>query len=56
MELLNSLPEKADLVLQKAVGDQLSLDSSLSAFGVSEIVDENMANAARVHAIEWEKI
>ena len=48
-------PEKADLVLQKAVGDQLSLDSSLSAFGVSEIVDENMANAARVHAIEWGK-
>ena len=26
--------------------------SPLAAFGVSEIVDENMANAARVHAIE----
>ena len=48
-------PEKADLALQTAVGDQLSLSGSLSAFGVSEIVDENMANAARVHAIEWGK-
>jgi N-methylhydantoinase A len=33
----------------------MALDSTFSAFGVSEIVDENMANAARVHAIEWGK-
>ena len=26
-----------------------------AAFGISEVVDENMANAARVHAIEWGK-
>ena len=30
----------------------LDLALPLAAFGVSEIVDENMANAARVHAIE----
>mgnify|MGYP002883496989 FL=1 len=48
-------PEKADLALRTAVGKKLELNGSLSAFGVSEIVDENMANAARVHAIEWGK-
>ncbi len=35
------------------IGEPLSLDTALAAFGVCEIVDENMANAARVHAIEW---
>src|SRR4029078_5147526 len=30
----------------------LDLDTTLSAFGVSEVVEENMANAARVHAVE----
>jgi N-methylhydantoinase A len=34
------------------VATPLDLALSLAAFGVSEIVDENMANAARVHAIE----
>jgi N-methylhydantoinase A len=34
------------------VGEVLNLDSSLAAFAISEVVDENMANAARVHAIE----
>lgn len=34
------------------VGDVLGLDSPLAAFAISEVVDENMANAARVHAIE----
>ncbi|MFX4219494.1 MAG: hypothetical protein ACMVO3_00105 [Thalassobaculum sp.] len=29
-----------------------SLDGRLAAFALAEIVDENMANAARVHAIE----
>ena len=48
-------PDKAELALRTAVGEQLELNGSLSAFGVSEIVDENMANAARVHAIEWGK-
>jgi N-methylhydantoinase A len=34
------------------VGEQLNLDAPLAAFAISEVVDENMANAARVHAIE----
>ena len=34
------------------VGTALGLDSRLAAFAVSELVDENMANAARVHAVE----
>jgi N-methylhydantoinase A len=38
--------------VQRDVADPLGLALSLAAFGVSEIVDENMANAARVHAIE----
>jgi N-methylhydantoinase A len=38
--------------VQQVVAAPLDLGLSLAAFGVSEIVDENMANAARVHAIE----
>jgi N-methylhydantoinase A len=38
--------------LQRAVGDKLNLKDFWPAAGVAEIVDENMANAARVHAIE----
>ena len=34
------------------VGAPLSLSSDMAALGVVEMVDENMANAARVHAIE----
>lgn len=34
------------------VGQPCSLSAELAAFGVSEIVDENMASAARVHGIE----
>jgi N-methylhydantoinase A len=38
--------------LQKAIGDPLGLKEFWPAAGVTEIVEENMANAARVHAIE----
>jgi N-methylhydantoinase A len=34
------------------VGGRLGLTAELAALGVVEMVDENMANAARVHAIE----
>ena len=34
------------------VGERLELSAQSAAFGVSEVVDENMANAARVHAVE----
>ena len=38
--------------LQKHIGSRLGLKEFLPAAGVTEIVEENMANAARVHAIE----
>ncbi|MEM7429129.1 MAG: hydantoinase/oxoprolinase family protein [Pseudomonadota bacterium] len=38
--------------LDAHVGVPLDLDTNGAAFGVSEVVDENMANAARVHAVE----
>jgi N-methylhydantoinase A len=42
----------ADSATQREIAEPLDLALPLAAFGVSEIVDENMANAARVHAIE----
>ena len=38
--------------LMRSVGKSLDFTVEHAALGVSEIVDENMANAARVHAIE----
>ncbi len=38
--------------IAKDVGDKLSLEPLEAAFGIVEVVDENMANAARVHAVE----
>ncbi|WP_333714195.1 hydantoinase/oxoprolinase family protein [Yoonia sp.] len=35
-----------------ALGAPLDMDALTAAFGVAEVVDENMANAARVHAVE----
>jgi N-methylhydantoinase A len=43
---------KAETALSAEVGAKLGLDAAQAAFGVSEIIDENMANAARVHAVE----
>ncbi|MEE8500955.1 MAG: hydantoinase/oxoprolinase family protein, partial [Kiloniellales bacterium] len=47
-------PERATAAIGRALG-ALDLKGPLAAFAVSEVVDENMANAARVHAIEWGK-
>ncbi|HTQ32980.1 MAG TPA: hydantoinase/oxoprolinase family protein [Stellaceae bacterium] len=44
--------DAAEAAMRREVGDKLDLALELAALGVSEIVDENMANAARVHAIE----
>ncbi|MGJ8623646.1 MAG: hydantoinase/oxoprolinase family protein [Yoonia sp.] len=38
--------------LDNHIGKTLEMDSTAAAFGVAEVVDENMANAARVHAVE----
>ena len=44
--------DAARAALERDVGRTLGLAAIHSAYGVSEMVDENMANAARVHAIE----
>jgi len=47
-------PEAAANAIARVLAP-LGLEGPLAAFAVSEVVDENMANAARVHAIEWGK-
>jgi len=47
---LNS--ESSSTALQASLGSILDMDSETAAYGLSEVVDENMANAARVHAVE----
>ncbi len=44
--------ENAETALRSRVGDPLSLDAEIAAYGVAEVVDENMSNAGRVHAVE----
>ena len=38
--------------LLTVLGVPLDMDAETAAFGLAEVVDENMANAARVHAVE----
>ncbi len=45
-------PILASDALRAAVGVGLGLDADGAAVGVAEMVDENMANAARTHAVE----
>ena len=45
-------PEPARDALAAEVGGRLGLSAEMAGLGVVEMVDENMANAARVHAIE----
>ena len=42
----------AEKAIAKNLGQHLKLSALEAAFGISEVVDENMANAARVHAVE----
>ncbi|KIC07321.1 methylhydantoinase [Leisingera sp. ANG-M1] len=44
--------ENAHQALHSRLGAKLAIESSDAAFGVTEMVDENMANAARVHTVE----
>jgi N-methylhydantoinase A len=48
-------PEKSEAAIAAAIGVPLGLSNDIAAAGVDEIVNENMANAARVHAIEHGK-
>ena len=42
----------ARTAIDQAVGGPLDLATLGAAFGIAEVVEENMANAARVHAVE----
>lgn len=44
--------DQSHAALMADVGDTLGMNAIEAAFGVAEVVDENMANAARVHAVE----
>ncbi len=46
------LPERAETAVMEHIGAQLELDPLNAAIGISEVVEENMANASRVHAVE----
>lgn len=45
-------PEQAVRAVDSVLGAPLALTTIEAAFGLAEVVDENMANAARVHAVE----
>ena len=45
-------PERAAEAIRSKVADQLGMDDHTGAVGIAEVVDENMTNAARVHAVE----
>jgi N-methylhydantoinase A len=45
-------PDRARDALGRRVAAPLGLDAAQAALAVSEVVEENMANAARVHAVE----
>ena len=44
--------QASENALETVLGAPLEMDALTAAFGLAEVVDENMANAARVHAVE----
>ncbi|MEM7215174.1 MAG: hydantoinase/oxoprolinase family protein [Pseudomonadota bacterium] len=44
--------ELADNAIAEKLAQKIDLKSDEAAFGITEMVDENMANAARVHTVE----
>ena len=47
--------DAAAVAVKTSVGNALDFDIHRAAFAISEVVDENMATAARGHASEWGK-
>ncbi len=45
-------PAKTAAAIRSAIGEPLGMDDQTAAVGIAEVVDENMTNAARVHAVE----
>ncbi len=44
--------DQSTAALETVLGAPLDMDAHTAAFGLAEVVDENMANAARGHAVE----
>ena len=49
-------PARSVTAIDDHLAQPLQMDAATAAFGLSEVVDENMANAARVHAVETARI
>ncbi len=49
---INLSPDLAASAIRSGVGQHLGMDDETAAIGIAEVVDENMTNAARVHAVE----
>ena len=47
--------ETAASAIVRHVGAKVGLEAAAAAHAIVEVVDENMANAARTHAVEWGK-
>ena len=45
-------PDQSEAALSAVLGEKLGMAPLEAAYGLAEVVDENMANAARVHAVE----
>ena len=45
-------PDQSRAALENHLANRLGMDATEAAWGLAEVVDENMANAARVHAVE----
>ena len=48
--------EAARRAIEHGIGNPLGLEHRIAAFGITEMVDETMSNAARVHAVELGKV
>ena len=47
--------DRAAAAVRNGPGAKLGLNETDAALGIGELVDENMSNAARTHAVEWGK-
>ncbi|MGV6801465.1 MAG: hydantoinase/oxoprolinase family protein [bacterium] len=47
--------QRAQKIIKEEIGDKAGLSAGRDAWAITEIVDENMANAARAHAVEGGK-
>ena len=45
-------PGKSARAMESTLGARLGFSAEQAAYGIAEVVEENMANAARVHAVE----